>query len=178
MLSNSIEALLRVLSSVLFVPVGVCLVICVAWILYSAGRVARQAVERARGVHALRDGVVADIGAAAAATDQATRDIHVETIMQAAERAARRSLDATRWAVRAGPSLGLMATLIPMATALSGLAAGDFPSLASNMVVAFSATVVGIAVGLVAYILTLIREGWMRADLAAIGFAAERAVRR
>ena len=42
--------------------------------------------------------------------------------------------------------LGLMGTLIPMGPALVGLAAGDISSMARNMELAFSTTVVGMLV--------------------------------
>ncbi len=47
--------------------------------------------------------------------------------------------------------------MIPMATALSGLARGDLQMLASNMVIAFSSTVVGLAVGAAAYLIAMAR---------------------
>ena len=76
-------------------------------------------------------------------------------------------------AVRIGPALGLMGTLIPMATALQGLADGNLPALASNMVTAFAATVVGLTISVIAFIVTSIREDWVRADVQALAFHAE-----
>jgi biopolymer transport protein ExbB/TolQ len=70
-----------------------------------------------------------------------------------------------------------MGTLIPMSAALNGLAQGDLPSLAGNMVIAFSATVIGIAVGVVAYGLSLIQDAWIRKDLDALRLFAERLLR-
>ncbi len=51
-----------------------------------------------------------------------------------------------------GPVLGLMGTLIPMGPALVGLAAGDIASMASNMQVAFSTTVVGLLTGAIGFV--------------------------
>lgn len=48
--------------------------------------------------------------------------------------------------IKFGPMLGLMGTLIPMGPALVGLAAGDISSMARNMELAFSTTVVGMLV--------------------------------
>jgi biopolymer transport protein ExbB/TolQ len=75
--------------------------------------------------------------------------------------------------VRIGPALGLMGTLIPMAAALQGLADGNLPALASNMVTAFAATVVGLTISVVAYAITAFREDWVRADVQALAFRAE-----
>ncbi len=52
-----------------------------------------------------------------------------------------------------GPVLGLMGTLIPMGPALVGLASGDIASMASNMQVAFSTTVVGLLTGAIGFII-------------------------
>ena len=114
---------------------------------------------------------------AALTGDPHADELVVEEIVAAAEADAARALNSVRFAIRIGPSLGLMGTLIPMATALSGLAAGDLQMLAANMTIAFSATVVGLAIGVVAYLIAMVREGWTRADLDAIRFHAERVLR-
>ncbi|GAA4107755.1 hypothetical protein GCM10022215_00920 [Nocardioides fonticola] len=72
--------------------------------------------------------------------------------------AAQRRLARTRLLVRFGPALGLMGTLIPLSPALEGLASGDVETLAQNLRVAFSITVLGLLVGAVAYALTITRE--------------------
>lgn len=168
---------LGAIADLLFVPVVVSLIGVVIWTLVAAGLFLRSLAGRAKGHRPARDRY-------RAAIDQAlTGDVHddelaVEEIVARAESDASRSLNAVRFAIRVGPSLGLMGTLIPMAAALSGLARGDLQILASNMVIAFSSTVVGLAVGVVAYLIAMIREGWTRADLDAVRFHAERALRR
>ncbi len=62
--------------------------------------------------------------------------------------------------VRVGPMLGLMGTLIPMGPALVGLASGDIASMAVNMQVAFSTTVVGIFVGAIGFVINLAKSRW------------------
>jgi biopolymer transport protein ExbB/TolQ len=69
-----------------------------------------------------------------------------------------RRLERTRLLVRAGPALGLMGTLIPLAPALDGLAKGDVNALTENLRVAFSITVLGLLVGALAYGLSLARD--------------------
>ena len=83
-----------------------------------------------------------------------------------------RRLDRTRMLVRAGPALGLMGTLIPLAPGLAALGDGDFTQLAADLQVAFAATVAGILVGTCAFALTLVRTRVYTEDLAAL----ERAV--
>jgi biopolymer transport protein ExbB/TolQ len=79
-----------------------------------------------------------------------------------------RRLDRTRLLVRAGPALGLMGTLIPLAPGLAALGDGDVSALAENLRDAFGATVVGLLVGTVAFALTLARTRMYTEDLAAL----------
>ena len=168
---------LAAISELLFLPVVIGLLGVVAWTAVATGLFARSWVGRARGRRPARDRYRIAIDAAL------TGDVHddelaIEEVVARAESEAARSLNTVRFAIRVGPSLGLMGTLIPMATALSGLARGDLQTLASNMVIAFSSTVVGLAVGVVAYVIAMVRETWVRGDLDAIRFHAERALRR
>jgi biopolymer transport protein ExbB/TolQ len=65
---------------------------------------------------------------------------------------------------RVGPMLGLMGTLIPLGPALTGLAGGNVQTLASNLVVAFTTTVVGLLVGGLAYAMGMSRRLWYGRD--------------
>ena len=76
-----------------------------------------------------------------------------------------KSLSANRLIIKAGPSLGLMGTLIPMGTALSSLSQGDLMIMSANMVTAFTTTVLGMACGLTAYLMNFKQTEWMRSDL-------------
>ena len=105
-------------------------------------------------------------------------DLRLEEYLQKAELQRWRVLGSLRLAVRLGPSLGLMGTLIPMADALQGLADGDLPALASNMVTAFAATVIGLLISVVAYLLAAAREAWVRQDSNELAFLAERILRK
>jgi biopolymer transport protein ExbB/TolQ len=84
-----------------------------------------------------------------------------------------RRLDRTRLLVRAGPAIGLMGTLIPLAPGLAALSSGDVSALAENLRDAFGATVVGLLVGTVAFALTLARTRMYTEDLAALEQGAE-----
>jgi MotA/TolQ/ExbB proton channel family len=171
-----IKLLLAHLSDVLLYPVLIVLLLVAAWMAVSIGIFARAWWTRFRGGRPAVARFRGDIDIAAVQPGD-DLDIRLESLVQIAEDQSTRSLNKVRFAVRVGPSLGLMGTLIPMATALGGLARGDLPALADNMVVAFSSTIVGIAVGVVAYLLTLVREAWTRSDLQAIRAHAERALR-
>jgi biopolymer transport protein ExbB/TolQ len=89
------------------------------------------------------------------------------------ELAVQRRLDRTRLLVRAGPAIGLMGTLIPLAPGLAALGDGNVGALAENLRDAFGATVVGLLVGTVAFALTLARTRMYTEDLAALEQGAE-----
>jgi biopolymer transport protein ExbB/TolQ len=79
-----------------------------------------------------------------------------------------RRLDRTRILVRAGPALGLMGTLIPLAPGLAALGHGDVSTLSSDLRTAFAATTIGLLVGIVAFALTLTRTRMYSEDLTAL----------
>lgn len=89
------------------------------------------------------------------------------------ELAVQRRLDRTRLLVRAGPAIGLMGTLIPLAPGLAALADGKVAALAENLRDAFGATVIGLLVGTVAFALTLARTRSFTEDLAALEQGSE-----
>jgi biopolymer transport protein ExbB/TolQ len=66
---------------------------------------------------------------------------------------------------RVSPMFGLMATLIPLGPALSGLASGNMQALAGNLVVVFTATVIGLLVSGFCFGMGLARRAWYSRDL-------------
>ena len=104
-------------------------------------------------------------------------DARLERLLQSHELVLVKALDRVRFVIKVGPSLGLMATLIPMGIALGALAQGDIPKMAGSMVTAFTATVVGLGAGTIAYLVALGKEKWVRADLREMEFATELALR-
>lgn len=81
-------------------------------------------------------------------------------------------LERTRLLVRAGPALGLMGTLIPLSPALSGLANGNIKQLTDNLRVAFSVTVLGLLIGVIAFGISLVRDRMYAQDLSDVEFIA------
>lgn len=150
----------------------------------------RAKLRRDGGLHALALRALARPGAAELVVDGAPtafaatalrkacaaltagRPSDVEHALADYELAAQRRLDRTRMLVRAGPALGLMGTLIPLAPGLAALERGDVGTLAADLRVAFAATVIGLLVGTLAFALTVARTRLYTEDLAAL----ERAV--
>jgi len=130
--------------------------------------------------------VLADPGQAAAIARRAPSSFAADALVQIAaatlardsagieyaladyELAVERRLERTRILVRAGPALGLMGTLIPLAPGLAALGHGDVATLATDLRTAFAATTIGLLVGTVAFALTLTRTRLYTEDLTAL----------
>lgn len=172
--AQTLETLLYSISSLLYLPVLLALAVLVLYLLTCVGAVVREWRERRKGIRALLASAEAEMLSTVAQSDgQPALDARLERIVQQVEARGVRALDAVRFAIRIGPALGLMGTLIPMGISLAGLAQGNLPKMAEGMVTAFTATVVGLACSVVAYVLAMVREHWLRADMTDIAYAAE-----
>jgi biopolymer transport protein ExbB/TolQ len=100
-------------------------------------------------------------------------DVRLEKLIQDYEFDVERHLERLKIAVRVGPILGLMGTLIPLGPALIGLTSGDIEVLAKNLTVAFTTTVAGLFVGAVSYTIFTLRRRWYAQDLSDVAFYAE-----
>jgi biopolymer transport protein ExbB/TolQ len=183
------EALARI-ASALRTPVLVLALLALLICALEAGRFATELWTRARGgrgaLRTLIRQVLADPGQAAALSQRAPTSFAGEALVQIAravldgdgagiggaladyELAVERRLDRTRILVRAGPALGLMGTLIPLAPGLAALGHGDVATLATDLRTAFAATTIGLLVGTVAFALTLTRTRMYTEDLTAL----------
>ena len=185
------EAFLYVISTLLFYPVIIGLVFLTFWILIYFGGFLREYVERKQGnLHALKRYerlLNSEINSQAEMPNLGQKnnypvidglDLRLERLLQSEELRLIKSLDKIRFAIRVGPALGLMGTLIPMGVALSALAQGDIPKMAGSMVTAFTTTVVGLACGVAAYMMSLIKEKWIREDMREMEYLTELALRK
>ncbi len=100
-------------------------------------------------------------------------EVEIENILQETSLKTWESLDRIKMIIRIGPSLGLIGTLIPMGTGLAALGQGDMTKLSSDLVIAFTTTVVGLAVGIVAYFFYTIKRRWVEEDIKNIELATE-----
>jgi biopolymer transport protein ExbB/TolQ len=138
----TVHAIVRILVDALTVPVQVALLCAVLIVLIDCG-VALG--ERVAGL--------ARLAAAPAA--------RVETV-------ARTRIERSDVLARVGPMLGLMGTLIPLGPGLAGLGRGDVAILAKAVTVAFDTTVMGLLVGVVAFVTGRLRRRWYDALLTRI----------
>ena len=98
----------------------------------------------------------------------------LEHLVLEREEGVRHTLSGSRLLVKVGPSLGLLGTLIPMGAALASLTAGNLEAMAGQMVVAFTTTIVGLAAGTIAYVIQIVRQGWVNQTVREQRFLAER----
>ncbi len=169
---------LYVLSELLLYPVVAGLVGLVFWVLFYSGSLLREYVERKRGYRYDVERFCSSLEEQVERCNTDTLDILIERELQQREAELTDGLNRIRFVIRVGPALGLMGTLIPMGIALSSLAKGDIPQMAGNMVTAFTTTVVGLACGVAAYMLTIVKERWVKQDILAMETHAELLLRR
>jgi biopolymer transport protein ExbB/TolQ len=172
--ADQVREILHAVAGTLVWPVLISLLALAATTLVTIGAFIREIWDRMRGRYRQlsRDQLQLDV--VPTSFDREEYALQLEQALQEAERRRWRSVNRLRLAVRVGPALGLMGTLIPMANALQGLAEGNLPALASNMVTAFAATVIGLAISVTAYLVSSARENFVRADLVKLSFYAER----
>jgi biopolymer transport protein ExbB/TolQ len=98
-------------------------------------------------------------------TDRHTLEVEIENVFQEKTLKMWKSLDKVGMIIRIGPGLGLIGTLIPMGTGLAALGQGDMTKLSSDLVIAFTTTVVGLAAGILAYFFYTVRRRWVEEDI-------------
>lgn len=94
-----------------------------------------------------------------------SREALARKLIENEELKAAKSLEKTDMVTRLGPTLGLMGTLIPMGPGLAALGGGDIQGLSQAIIIAFDTTVVGLAAGGVAYVISKIRRRWYEENL-------------
>ena len=196
-LLSALENGLFALGQVLRFPVMVLLWVCVGAAVFMAGSCLVDYVARIRERRGfdvttwLKTGTVLDapdarrralpslLRALIADVEQARQEHRIdagglEHLVLESEERLRHSLNAARVLVKVGPSLGLLGTLIPMGSSLASLATGDLQTMAGQMVVAFTTTIVGLACGTAAYVILTVRQHWVTEAVREQRFLAER----
>lgn len=93
------------------------------------------------------------------------REVAIENLLQETTLGLWKSMDRLRILIRVAPSLGLIGTLIPMGTGLAALGQGDMTRLSTDLVIAFTTTVVGLAIGTAAFFFHTVRRRWVEEDI-------------
>jgi biopolymer transport protein ExbB/TolQ len=197
----SLEDIVFHVANTLRVPVLVAALLALAWVVFEVGSLAVELVKRrgrtpavvARTAGAAREALAGGDAPLAArylaelASSRAMRSVFSRVLAAAGsppvdqsevalniadfDLSSLRRLERTRLLVRAGPALGLMGTLIPLSPALKALAGGNVAELTDKLRVAFSVTVVGLLVGVIAFGISLVRDRMYAQDLSVVEFA-------
>ncbi len=193
---ESLQRCLYLVSNALLLPTLLTITAMAAWTAVMAGGILREWISRGRVRGAFRDalalvkagrkeaalsrmrachtGVPARVSQMLAGwpDDASERDKCLEDL----ESEMTVSLSKLAWVTRIGPMLGLMGTLIPLGPALTGLASGNIATLSSNLVVAFTATVIGVLIGCVAFTMSLVRRNWYDRDMSDLEYLLAKAI--
>jgi biopolymer transport protein ExbB/TolQ len=141
-----------------------------AWM--RAGTILGADAERRRALPAALRRFLADVELQQA--QSALGDGGFEHLVMEREERLRRTVNGSRALVKVGPSIGLLGTLIPMGSSLASLATGNLQAMAGQMVVAFTTTIIGLATGTLAYVVTVVRQNWVNETIREQRYLAER----
>jgi biopolymer transport protein ExbB/TolQ len=186
-----LKTFIFLIASSLLYPVLLLLVLLTFWILICAGSFFAEWIERMRldkyapaelpdiirkgGRNALSHRVrkyVVNLEDVTGRTRRCT-EVEIENMLQEHILGIWKSLDGLKILVRVAPGLGLIGTLIPMGTGLAALGQGDITKLSSDLVIAFTTTVVGLALGMTAYFFYTVKRRWVEEDIKNIELATE-----
>lgn len=169
---KTLESILYLLSNFFIYPVLIGLFLLFASQIFSLGIFAGESFQRIRDKQWFVQIYSQKINRLKSTDDQVL-EIELQHVLEQAQRKSLKQIQWARYAVKIGPTLGLIGTLTPMAKALSGLSQGNLASLSSQMITAFSTTVLGLVIGGIAYSIMHIRIKWQRKDLYFISKMAE-----
>jgi len=198
--SGIIGAMFMISNSLLY-PVIIILLGLVAWALISIGQLISEYASRSRDIAKLKVGCrdakkymqmqdykkAAEVLRSSGSNDflrsflndltESLKEnkfaVEAEKLLQDYELRIAKELEKARLVVKLGPMFGLMGTLIPLGPALMGLTAGNIQQLATNLVVAFSTTVLGLLSGGIAYTISLVKKRWYTQDLSDMEYVVE-----
>jgi len=199
--SAGIIGAMFMISNSLLYPVIIILLGLVAWALISVGQFLSEYASRNRDMAKLKVGCrnahehiqkqeynkAAEVLNASGSNDllkdfiadlveslrESKFSVEAEKLLQDYELRITKELEKARLVAKLGPMFGLMGTLIPLGPALMGLTSGDIQQLATNMVVAFSTTVLGLLTGGIAYAIVVVKKRWYTQDLSDMEYVVE-----
>jgi len=190
-LAAFIKTFIYLISSSLLYPVLILLAALVLWILFQAGSFFAEWLERTRLKPVAPETLPHEMRSRARNLQLGHRvgqyienlqkidasspfaGLAVENLLHESSQSAWRSLDRLRIVARVAPGLGLIGTLIPMGTGLAALGQGDMSRLTSDLVIAFTTTVVGMTLGLLAFYFLTHKSRWVQEDVKNIELATE-----
>ena len=169
-----LKTFIFLVSSVLLYPVLILLSASAVYIIWTAGCFLGEWMERARcgSFDPMKDSPRGfRFPLPVCRYRDARLDVHDEAavayLMRQAIAERQGSLEKYRMLIRLDPALGLLGTLIPMGTALASVGKGEINLVSAELVVAFTTTVVGLAVG------SIVKRRWVASDIRQIEYITE-----
>jgi biopolymer transport protein ExbB/TolQ len=181
-LLQELMTIILTISNSLLYPVLILLIMLVALLFLFLGELLSEYSKRTRNIGAvdesLRKSHLADFylninKIISENNDEKLLTIKINRMLSEYENRIMKKLEKTRLLIRIGPMLGLMGTLIPLGPALLGLSAGNIEQLAKNLVIAFTTTVVGLLIGVIAVVVTAVRQRWYMKDMNDMEYISE-----
>lgn len=172
-MQNTLEQILYILSKIFHLPVMLVLLGLLVFILFQCGIFLADIFTRLRKRNTFISTALEKIKCYQS-KDTNDREVVFTQIIHNAQEDNNRKIQSAKYCVKIGPTVGLIGTLSPMATALAGLSSGNFTSLSQQMVTAFSTTILGLIVGAAAYTIAHARIQWQRRDRFVLESAAEK----
>ena len=167
-----LDSLLYLLSELFIYPVVIALFVLLGRVIFNTGVFCKEYWLRSRKPQVFTDPFKTKINSFDLA-NKSVLEIELNHVLEQAEQKSFKQIQSARYSVKMGPTLGLIGTLTPMAKALSGLSQGNLNSLSSQMITAFSTTVIGLVVGGIAYTIMHVRLKWQRKDIYELSKLAE-----
>ena len=170
-----IKTYIFLLSSCILYPVLILLAAMSVWIFFECGKLLADWIGRKR---LSADGETIPVseyrGKLKALLEQSRDEADVQNLLRKSIQARHSMLDKYRIAVRVGPALGLIGTLVPMGTALASLGQGDLSVMTSELVLAYTTTVVGLVIGSIAHVICIVRRRFAESDIREMEFLTEK----
>ena len=174
-LTAGVKTFIFMLSSCILTPVLFLLAGMSVWVFFEIGRLFADRVRRSRlgageeppPLRAYRAELTSLLASGADEAD-------VQNLLRKAVQKRDAALDKFRIAIRVGPALGLIGTLVPMGTALASLGQGDLSVMTSELVLAYTTTVAGLLVGGLAFVIHTFRRRLAESDIREMEYLTER----
>ena len=171
----SIKTFIFMLSGAVLRPVLLLLAGLSLWIFFETGRLFADWLRRTRRTDKMESAAVAAYHAKLSELlANGGDEIEVQNLLRRHLLARQATLDKFRLAARTGPALGLIGTLVPMGTALATLGQGDLSVMTSELVLAYTTTVVGLVIGSLAHLIHTVRRRFVADDLREMEYLTER----
>ena len=170
-----IKTYIFILSSCILYPVLILLAGLSVWIFYECGSFFACWLKRKKlASDAEAEAVIRYRSELEKLLSATNREEDVQHLLRKQIQKRLTELDKYLIVTRAGPALGLIGTLVPMGTALAGLGQGDFSVMTSELVLAYTTTVVGLLVGSLAFVFYAVRRRYAENDIREMEYLTEK----